>query len=296
MPNPFKVWDGTAWRKAWGNAAFNAAYIAPSNTPTTTTITSIPSAVNGTAAFTIAGTISPAPPGGTVSLYRNGAYYGAVAAGSSWSASVSESGTSYWYAVYSGSGSYLASQSGSYWVTCRVLTTYTKTYGATSAFSYDGSGNKRTDNTNLYQGYYSSTWGLQRSIITFGTTAETDLTGANAITKVELYLNCLHWGPDSGGTAVVHTCSNTGAPGSWSGVSNLSGTTDNTAWTTKTGAKWCDLSSISGILTLSNWVGSPTMRAVALYINSTATEYYGYFAGAGATGEPQLRITYNKWV
>lgn len=132
-------------------------------------------------------------------------------------------------------------------------------------------------------------------MITFPTTIDADLAGAVDITKLEVYLNALHWGPGNGGTARIRTHSNTSVPSTWSGVDYSSGYVD-VSWSTKTGAKWCNLTEATSWLTPGEWSGTPTRRGIALYYGATDTEYYGYFAGNGETGEPQLRITYRKYV
>lgn len=176
-------------------------------------------------------------------------------------------------------------------VSVQVLTTFVKTYSTNGTGSYRGSGTKRTDvGTDFYQGYYSSTNGTQRSVILFPyATIQSDLSGYTSITKVEVYLNCNHWGPDSGGTAVVVDHNYSSLPASDPGFTTTYASS--TAWTTKTGAKWCNVNTSIGAR-----LAAGTAKGLGLYTTSTATEYYGSFNGNGDTGEPVLRITYTKYV
>jgi hypothetical protein len=300
-----KWWDGSSWRSSIFKPT--AAFIAVGTQSTVTTITSIPTSVNGSASFTISGTVKTT--GGANVTNGSAQLQVSTNGGTTWGNSVigaatitagvftftgvTEAGTYQWRVAYTAGAGFTNSTSAAKTVTRKVLTTYTKTYSANGSASYTGSGTKRTV-SECYQGFFSSNNGRQKSVITFPTTPATDLAGANSIQKVELYLNFQHWGPDNGGTACVRKHSATSVPASWP-PSGLGTDDDQTAWSTKTGAKWCDLASISGITTLSNWTGG-SIRGFALVAPSDATEYYGYCAGNGQTGEPQLRITYDKWV
>lgn len=294
------VWDGSQWVPNFyvGSARVQAV----SASATVTSVTSIPS--SGTSfniLFTVKTTAGAGVSSGSAQAqYLNGSTWtnsGAAVTmtGSTgnYTASVSQSATRQWRIVYTAAGAYTSSTSSTYSVAYQTLTTFTKTYACSGSGTYDGDGSKRTDSGHMYQGYYSSTHGIQRSMAIFPTTIQTDLAGAYDIQKVEVYLNCLHWGPDSGGTVEVCTHNNTSVPAAWGSIASLAGY-DATAWTTKTGAKWCDISSIMG--SLANWQSGGTKKGIALYFNSTALEYYGYFSGNGETGEPQLRITYRKYV
>lgn len=176
-------------------------------------------------------------------------------------------------------------------------TTHVKTYSANGSASFQEDGTNRAgfDSGHCFQGYYSSTNGNQYSMITFPyATIQSDLSGAT-ITKTELYLNNLHWYNNSGGTAVVGTHNQT----SVSGNHAYSQVTDNinqfSGWAVGQ-AKWVTLNNSIG-----NAFKNNTAKGIALGKGqtsggtlSTSHTYYGYFAGNGQTGEPQLRITYTK--
>lgn len=312
MKSAPRFWDGAQWRPA---PPLPTVQLIPSggggSSATVTTITSIPTSVLPSTNFTISGTVKTTAganvTGGQVQLEYS------VNGGASWTPSGTamnitagtfskttnqQTQNRLWRAVYDNVASaFLDSTSPSKTTNVKVLTSYTKTYSCNGTRSYDGDGSNRGSDE-IYQGYISGVHDRQRSIICFPTTVATDLTGAYDIQSVELYLKCLHWGPDSGGTAVVRSHSETSPPSTWGGVSGLSSDDDRTAWSSKTGAKWCDVSqgiNSPNILSVSNW-SSGAIRGLALYPTSDSAEYYGYFAGNGQSGEPQLRITYRKYV
>jgi hypothetical protein len=168
--------------------------------------------------------------------------------------------------------------------------TYTKTYSANGSASFQSDGTNRSgfDGGHCYQGYYSSTNGNQFSCITFPyTTISSDLSGAT-ITKTEVYLSNLHWYNNSGGTAIIGYHNFSSVSGN---VSYPSGTADITEASFTYGqAKWVTVSN-----TIGNAFKNGTAKGIMLGKGpSNSTTYYGYFAGNGQTGEPQLRITYQK--
>jgi hypothetical protein len=163
-----------------------------------------------------------------------------------------------------------------------------KTYSCTGSASYQGDGDKRAGVAEAYQGQYSATNGNQFSWLLFDyATIAADLTGAT-ISKVELYLNNNHWYNNSGGTAVIgyHNSATLPDPATYP-----SGTDDITQVAFTLGqAKW---------VTISNTIGTAFKNGTAKGIMlgkgpSTSKTYYGYFAGNGQSGEPQLKITYTS--
>lgn len=163
-----------------------------------------------------------------------------------------------------------------------------KTYSCTGSASYQGDGDKRAGVAEAYQGQYSSTNGNQFSWLLFDySTIASDLSGAT-INKVEVYLNNNHWYNNSGGTAVIgyHNSATLPDPATYpSGSDNIT----QSAFTYGQ-AKW---------VTVDNAIGTAFKNGTAKGIMlgkgpSTSKTYYGYFAGNGQSGEPQLRITYTK--
>lgn len=173
-------------------------------------------------------------------------------------------------------------------------TQYTKTYSANGSASYQGDDDERAGIAECYQGQYSSTNGNQYSVILFPySTIASDLSGAT-INKVEVYLNNNHWYYNSGGTAIIGYHNSATTPSSFTYPSS----TDNITRSSFTygQAKW---------VTVDNSIGTAfkngTAKGILLGKGQTAggtlsTDklYYGYFAGNGQSGEPQLRITYTK--
>lgn len=165
---------------------------------------------------------------------------------------------------------------------------YVKTYSASGSASYQGDDDIRSGIDECYQGQYSSTNGNQYSVILFPySTIASDLSGAT-INKVEVYLNNNHWYNNSGGTAVIGYHNSATTPSSFTYPSS----TDNITQSSFTygQAKW---------VTVDNSIGNAFKNGTAKGIllgkgPSTSKTYYGYFAGNGQSGEPQLRITYTK--
>lgn len=168
--------------------------------------------------------------------------------------------------------------------------TYTKTYNTigTHVFQGDGTNRDATASGYMYQGYYSSVNGNQFSIINMDyTTIAADLAGAT-ITKTEVYLKNVHWYYNSGGTAIIGYGAFNAGSGSYT-YSNVTADVTESSFSLGQG-QW---------VTVNNSIGNAFKSGAAhsLAIGkgpSTSLQYYGYFAGYGQTGAPQLRITYQK--
>lgn len=165
--------------------------------------------------------------------------------------------------------------------------TYTKTYSANWSSSHQGDGSNRNV-SECYQGYYSSTNGNQYSLVGLPyATIQSDLSGAT-ITKVEVYLNNNHFYSNSGGTAYVGTHTYSAAP-STASLSNVTERISSSSFTYGQ-AKWFTVSN-----TIGNNLKNNTAKGIAIGPGpSNSQSYYGYFAGNGQSGEPQIRITYQK--
>lgn len=166
-------------------------------------------------------------------------------------------------------------------------TQYVKTYACNESASYQEDGSNRGV-ASCYQGRYSSTNGNQFSMIGFDdATIRSNLSGAT-INKVELYLNNNHFYSNSGGNAVIGTHNQT----TLSGTHSSSQINDNLQQThfDLGQAKWITIPNSIG-----NALRDNTAKGIALGPGPTTSQsYYGYFAGNGESGEPQLRITYTK--
>ncbi|MEU6460346.1 hypothetical protein [Streptomyces sp. NPDC046976] len=157
---------------------------------------------------------------------------------------------------------------------------YTKTYACTWSGSYANRGSYNSYYGNsCYQGYYSSTNGMQASLIGFPSSLGTDLSGA-AIMKAELYMYFDHWYNNAGGKAVIKAHSFTSRPSSFSSDAE----SQTISWARNEG-KWVD---ITAVFDSAKW------RGIALDPNNSSTTYYGRARGYGQTNPPQLRVTYTR--
>lgn len=297
-----KWWDGSLWQPVQDLP--ESRIVAASNAySTVTTLVASPSSVAPGGTVTLTATVKRSTGAAVTAGSVKFQWYGSMSGASPTWHDVDTEPASPWSvqsgaipastpfrALYLGSGSYLPSTSPTVTVSASTVKTYVKTYACAWSQSYDSDNTKRTDSAHLYQGYYSGTHGNQRSQFGWAYAAvAADLAGATLI-KAEIYLNCLHWGPDSGGTVMLGYHNNTAAPTIF-GVGAYGGYNLQAAgWTAKTGAKWIVLNA-----TLLAQIAA--LRARGLTIGppaSNALEYYGYFAGNGETGEPVLRLTYSK--
>lgn len=168
---------------------------------------------------------------------------------------------------------------------------YTKYYDATWTGSYQGDGDRRYSNGDMYHGQYSSTQGNQRSLIGFNTAAiAADLAGAT-ITGCWVTLKNTHYYQNSGGTAVLgtHSYSNSSAPSTWSG-GTVNESRSTFSWVK--GAK----STVSLGTSYGNDFKSGAAKGIALGPgDTTSINYYSYWYGnIGQSNSPQLKITYTK--
>ncbi|WP_411147363.1 hypothetical protein [Streptomyces sp. A30] len=157
---------------------------------------------------------------------------------------------------------------------------YTKTYSATWSGSYAarGSYNSYFGNS-CYQGYYSSTNGMQAALIGFSSALSTDLSGAT-IQKAEVYLYFDHWYNNAGGKAVIKAHSHGSRPSTFS----CDAESKTISWA-KNAGKWVDITSV---------FDSTKWRGIALDPNTSGLTYYGRARGYGQTNPPKLRVTYTK--
>lgn len=166
-------------------------------------------------------------------------------------------------------------------------TQYVKTYAADSSASFQGDGTNRGI-SECYQGRYSATNGNQYSMIGFNDTQIRSDTAGSTINKVELYLNNNHFYSNSGGNVVIGTHNQTTLSGSHSS-SQINEDLQRTHFDLGQ-AKWITIPNSIG-----NALRDNTAKGIALGPGPTTSQsYYGYFAGNGQSGEPQLRITYTK--
>jgi hypothetical protein len=171
---------------------------------------------------------------------------------------------------------------------------YTKTYTATHSYSYQGSdgGNsnlKIDTDGKMYQGgdYYSTYNGRSKTWFIFPGALASDLSGAT-ITSVQLYLNNNHTWSSGGMTACI----------GWDAKSTFGATAGDP------GGAGIDLTETHFNPGQAKWVNVPNSIAanlasgaansLVLYKASNSLTFYGYFAGAGQSTGPQLKVQYTK--
>lgn len=137
--------------------------------------------------------------------------------------------------------------------------------------SYRGNDAQYTyDSSKNYQGQYLTSNGVLKSAIGAPDKMFTDLAGA-AVEWIRVYLYAQHWRSSSGGTAVLGVHASSNKPSTFPGITG--------AFSVKFGRNqgiWVTLPS--------PWYAyfkSGAYRGITLHANnSTASEYYGYFAAA----------------
>ena len=240
---------------------------------------------------TLTATISPsAAPGSVEWSYNNGSgwtvwtgHNSNVVAGkatTTWSPSTSSATSYQWRAKYlPSSPDWVSATSSAITIDVQFKVSKTLTYGTTSSATYQQDGDKRSDTTDCYQGYYSGTNGNQRSYALMPSISG-DWSGFT-ITKVEARVTTPHWNSAAGGTLVLGSSSTTTLP-----ANDPGGTSNRTQKAMDRGETlWIDISSWGNVFA--------TGSARALMFGpgpSTSSAYYGYAEGAG-TDEPQIRIT-----
>ncbi|HYK70419.1 MAG TPA: hypothetical protein VEV45_20915 [Streptosporangiaceae bacterium] len=171
-------------------------------------------------------------------------------------------------------------------------TTYTKTYNCTHTYSYQGSdgGNpnlKIDTDGNCYQGGdYGNTYnGRAKTWFTTPSSMVTDLSGAT-INWAKMYLNNNHTWYNSGMTLSMGNDSRTsfgstaGDPGGATGYFHVAFSEGQAKWFTLPSSMYSALTSSS--------------RNLVIWAGTNSLSYYGYFAGAGQSGRPQIQINYTK--
>lgn len=164
-------------------------------------------------------------------------------------------------------------------------TTYVKTWTATSSATYRGNGTKRTDTSDMVQGYNSAN-GDQEAVAIFPTSIQSTISSAT-VKKIECYLYANHWYYNSGGTAKINVHGYTSAPSS---SPSMTAAVTSSKWP-KPGGRWVTIPS-----SFHAGFKSGTYRGIGVgKAGTTSLTYYGRFNGAGASSKkPQIRITYAK--
>ncbi len=176
----------------------------------------------------------------------------------------------------------------------KTTTSQTLTYPATWSQSYAGNGSKRDDtdgNTYAYQGYFSSTWNDQRSLVGFDyTKIQADLTGATNIT-CSVKIKCAHAGESNGLDVRLGTHSYTAEPATWDTVNVVERrlNSDNLG---EGSSRTIDLGA-----TIAGEFQTGASKGIAFGPtgdNAQALARYGYLFGAPSTSRPELVFTFDK--
>lgn len=157
------------------------------------------------------------------------------------------------------------------------------TWGAT----YNGSGNKRSGIDNLYQGYYDSTNGNQRSMWSWNWDALLALTSWNITSASITWYQEWTWSTGTSASWRIGTHDNSSEPSTWSNVSpNLQ-----TRSVLRANSYTVNLNS-SIIANLNGSAWGITFGPGA----DTSQNNYGYVTGTGAS-RPSITInyTYQVW-
>jgi hypothetical protein len=168
--------------------------------------------------------------------------------------------------------------------------TYTKTYYATWSRTYDGDLTTTWDDSAYcYQGEYSQTRGITRSLIGFDyAQIQSDLTGASIVSSY-LTIKGAHAYYNAGFTCYWGTHSYTAKPSTWSGgsVNERRGSVSGLA------AGESVKINLGG--TVAGELRSGVSKGIAIGPPSTNTlTYYGYLYGATQSGKPYITLTYTK--
>jgi len=163
--------------------------------------------------------------------------------------------------------------------------THVADFGQHDAGSYAGTNARRTDSNGLsqcYQGYNTSTWGIQRSMWMTDITMQSVLTGFVSVNYVHFIITNLFTYYNAGGTAAfgTHAVNSTSPPGTFSqsryGVV-VDGFARGQNKTVPFQNDWA------------YWAVDGSFRGVTLFFNSTDSEYYGYYQKF-----PVVEISYVK--
>lgn len=165
-----------------------------------------------------------------------------------------------------------------------VKKTYTATWSSTAGYTYRGDGVRRTDTSDVVQGYssYATINGNGKGLWLFPTSIATTLSGAT-VNKVEVYAYANHWYANAGGTAMIKVHGYTTMPAS---SPTLTAATSSAGWP-KPGGRWVTLPS-----SFNAGFQNGTYRGFGMGPGtSTSSTYYGRFNGGTAA---KIRITYTK--
>jgi hypothetical protein len=266
----------------YGTAGSNTPYV-DMYIATALSLTSNVTTINNGGSLTLTATLT----GGTGTVYfRSGSVTGAVVtskASAPYTVTVAPTADVTYYATYSASGDYLASNSAGRVINVKQVVTKTWSGYATWVASYDGGSDKRSG-TDLYYGYYSSTWGNQRSLVGF---AIPDLSGCIAVTSARFKFYNEHHFQNSGGDIIIALHDYASEPSTWSG-SRVDEAEQTVGDAPKPG--WVDMTCDASIRDKLKTLGVKGFGFGPGPSNSQS--YYGYVKGSS---DPWCEIKYTVW-
>lgn len=159
------------------------------------------------------------------------------------------------------------------------------TFTLTDGRAYGGDGSSHST-TQMYQGYYSSTWGNNRSAIMFNYSSIASALSGKTITGCTLTFKTQFSYYNAGMTVVIgtHNTGATTAPSTWSGI-----TGEKTNRVKKTSCSAGNSYTVSLGTTIGNEFKAGTAKGIVFGPGpSTSKDYYGYNYKSGIT----LKFTY----
>lgn len=168
---------------------------------------------------------------------------------------------------------------------------HTKAWGTIWSNSYDEDGSSRAggDGGDMYQGFFDSTHGNQRSLFGFDSSdIQSTLSGAT-VNKVTLSFKVKHSYLNSGMTALISSHDYASQPSTWSGA-RVNNSQDSKASAQDGSTYTIDITSwAAGGLKNGNIKGMGFGPGA-----STSNLYYGYLYGVASSSHPIITVTYTK--
>ncbi len=170
----------------------------------------------------------------------------------------------------------------------------TKTYPAVWSNTFKQSGAQRTDkdgNLTMYQGYYDSFAGDQRSLFGFDSTLIMSDTSGATIVACTVTFKVQHEGSSTGLDCILSSHNYTSKPSTWDGANVI-----------RDRARLLNVrEGTSGKIDLGTTIGGEFKSGATRGLgfgpsgnSSYVPEEYGYLFGAGTSSRPVLAITYDK--
>lgn len=267
----------------YGTAGSNTPYV-DMYIATSLSLTSNVTTINNGQSLTLTATLSGASSGSVA--FRSGSPTGAIVATKTappYTVTVAPTADVTYYATYAANNDYLASNSAGRVINVRQVVTKTWSGYATWVASYDGGSAKRSG-TDLYYGYYSSTWGNQRSLVGF---AIPDLSGCIEVTSARFKFYNQHHFLNSGGDIIIAIHDYASEPSTWGG-SRVDEAEQTVGDAPKPG--WVDLTCDASIRSKLKTNGIKGFGFGPGPSNSQS--YYGYVNGSS---DPWCEVKYTVW-